>query len=94
MNAVWHSPGIHALNQNQRYEVLMHFTGYEARVGFPGHEPGMNAGWHSPPPTVKLNDVMIRKIVLTCYQFRVILAGTQQCKFHKGVVMAAYSCWT
>ncbi len=46
--------GIHALNQNQRYEVLMHFQingiyacrhrpGYEARMGFPGHEPGMNA---------------------------------------------------
>ncbi|MDE0010888.1 MAG: hypothetical protein OXU36_07070 [Candidatus Poribacteria bacterium] len=34
--------GIHALNQNQRYSCLMAFTGYEARMGFTGHEPGMN----------------------------------------------------
>ena len=36
--------GIHALNQR-----------YEAPMGFPGHEPGMNAVWHS-PPTEELND--------------------------------------
>ena len=29
MKSVWTSPGIHAVNQR-----------YEARVGFPGHEPG------------------------------------------------------
>ena len=27
-----------AFNQNQRYEVLMHFTGYNAREGITGGE--------------------------------------------------------
>ena len=27
MNAVWHSPGIHVVNQNQRYEARVGFTG-------------------------------------------------------------------
>ena len=43
MKPVWASPGIYALNQNQRYEVLMHFTGYECLMALPGHRPGYKA---------------------------------------------------
>ena len=45
--------GIHALNQNQRYEVHMDFTGYE---------PGMKPLWASPPPTQELLTTILYEV--------------------------------
>ncbi len=65
-------------NQNQRYEVLMHFPGYKAYKGFTGYECRMAFPGASTPQNLA-SEGMDMRVLLTRVEFsevRAVACGT------------------